>query len=552
MSSGAPRRVRPGLLVILSAVLLLAGCTEPEESPEKTLTQGFDILVSTVNGLYYPPFLRDETAGPEANSYAVRIRRLLDSEPPQLSVSDDTARFFRDEAVGASPLWGRQWLAPLAEAGVGGLLNDEDIAEIRRMQSADGYYAEAGAGADEGYRVAATVAALEVLAAADAVEDTDRRTAGAWLTRVAEGSGTLRITADAVRGLQILGLAVPSSAAPAVTAPADFGSLDDRARYEALLDAYSTAVIARAQHGTASLDPRVWGNVLQHNAGTLGFHDLYYLVVVAVAAGVPDADLAPVRARIARETLPDNSIRESDTLSGSPEATLFVLRLRGMAGEATTDAGQVEALKGALAAQPSAGPAERLPIAAARRLAGDSDSAEDLRTLCADHRAVPGAVTPDNAEWWSRATLSCAEAGIPVAPPHATAWPLDTPAGVTAAGTLVTGLADNGHSGEIPTWVTADSLRQWVADPGRLPSTSAYVTTVRAYLLLGGSADEKIRNSVTKVLTARQGCADLPGLYRADGSGSGCDLKATWAAWKLELQLDNRLPAPSTPSARQK
>jgi hypothetical protein len=541
------------LTAAVLAALLPMGCTSRQPVPPKTvLTTGFGVLVSAVNGLYYPPFLRDETAGPEANSYALRIRLALGDGPVQLSVSAQSAAELRGEALDASPLWGRWWLAPLAKAGVGGLLSARDVSAVRTMRSAQGYFAEPGAESGDSYRASATAAALEILALRDAVTADDRRVTGAWLLAAAGRGPSVQTAADLVRGFTALAMTVPAGlGAVADIAPVDFSRLDEQGRYRALLDAYSSSVITQALGRPARVDRGVWANVLRHNFASLGYGDLYYLVVAATAAGVPAADFAGVRQRITGETLPDNSVRDSGSLTGSPEASLFVLRLRGMAGESTADPGQVTALRRAFTAHRDLRPDELLSLDAALWLAGDRSVGTTLHTLCVSGQAVPAVVTPADAEWWSRAALACADAGVTVRAPASGSWSLQEPATVTAAATLVNGLGDAGIAGHRPAWVTAKALRGWATNPERLPTTSAYATVVRAYLLLGGTADPAIRAAVGRAVDSRQGCAQLPGLYRADDSGSGCDLKATWAVWKLSQRLDGHLPAVTLSTTKQ-
>jgi hypothetical protein len=516
------------------ALALTAACDRPAPAPPvSSRTAGFPLLISRIDGLYYPPFLRDETTGPEANAYAVRLRVLLDDQPPQLSVAGQEAGSLRSEAIAASPLWGRTWLAALAGAGVQ-VLDAADLTALRRMRSAEGFYAEPGSGAGgDAYRAAATAAALEVLSSRSAITDDDRTVTGAWLTGAAGRRPDLRTAADLAEGLRFLGLPVPPGLLPgtAAAAPA-FAGLSENARYSALLDAYSRAVLARDTGRPAQLEAGVWGNVLRQNATKLGFTDLYLLTVVALAAKAPAADFQPLRDRLAAERLPDGSIRESDAFVGSPEASLFALRLRRMAGESSADPGQVRALRAAAAEHPHLTPAEQLSLDAALRLAGDDTVTGKLAELCKSPAAVPATVTVANAEWWSRAALACAEAGDAVPVPAVAAWTLSEPPDVVAAATVVTGLADAGlHGVELPP-ISAADLHDWAAHPQRLPTTSGYAAVVRAYQQLGGT-DPQVTATAGETFNERRGCADLPELYKADGSGSGCDFKATWAVWQL-------------------
>jgi hypothetical protein len=129
------------------------------------------------------------------------------------------------------------------------------------------------------------------------------------------------------------------------------------------------------------------------------------------------------------------------------------------------------------------------------------------------------------------------------------AWPLDDPVRVTAAATLVTGLTDGGHPHTAVSWISAEVLRSWATHPERVPSTSGYATIARAYLLAGGRYDQEMQEAVRRGIDQRRGCPHLASLYQTDGTEPVCDLKSTWAVWKLKLLTDHRLPGSGSAAA---
>lgn len=550
------RRLLSAVAAGLGCCLVLTGCEKSatgEGGAAAPVTRELSILVSAQNGLYYPPFLRNEPAGPEDNSYAVRLRALLGAQP-QLGLTAQTAGFLRREAVETSPLWGRLWLAPLASAGAAELLSDADADALRAMRTPGGWFGEPDSSAqDDGpYRAAATAAALESLAVCGEVTEEDRVRTLPWLRQAAgaDGRRTLAEAADLARAFRLLGAQVPQALTdtPAPATP-DFTALGEDKRYQALLDAYSYTVLRQAADLPSGLDATLWAKLLRQNSASLGFRDLYFTTAVAQAAGAPSDVLAAVRDQVAENVLSDGTVRDPSAYTGSPEAAVYGLRLRALAGESTWDEAQAKALR-AIAADPQAntGTHVRLTVAAGLKLAAGTEPAPADRALCQSPQAVPAAVSPENAEGWSRAALACADLGAAPVQPQAPAWSLDDPAKVTAAATLAVTLSDIRLSGEAARWVTADELRPWAVNPARLPSVSARATVIRAYLTLGGAPDEQLREAIGQGIGAQRGCARLPSLYRADTSQSGCDLKATWAAWKLMLHQGGQPATLAVPS----
>ncbi|MCD9881110.1 hypothetical protein LJ657_47920, partial [Streptomyces sp. NR30] len=129
---------------------------------------------------------------------------------------------------------------------------------------------------------------------------------------------------------------------------------------------------------------------------------------------------------------------------------------------------------------------------------------------------------------------------IPIPVPSVTRWSVDDLEGAQAAATLVVGLHQTVQEDRTPGWLTADVLKRWAADPGPRASVYDRALILRAYLLLGGHADESMVSHLASQFRAHRGCPGLPGLYRPDDE-PGCDLKTTWAVWELDKALDRKL-----------
>src|SRR4051812_22434296 len=240
----SPLRIVAAAGVALLAVVL-AGCRTEGRTTDLSgpVTRELSVLVSAQNGLYYPPFLRNQPAGPEDNSYAVRIRSLL-GDQPQLSLGEKTAVFFHDEAVAASPLWGRMWLAPLTKAGSPGLLGDSDIAAVRAMRTPNGWFHDADSPDPDTpeARASATVAGLEVLRSKAPIAGDDRRVTLAWLQAAAEAGPTPVVGGALAGSFRLLDAPVPPVLTAGFRPPtAKFTEARGQARYQLLLDAYGYA-----------------------------------------------------------------------------------------------------------------------------------------------------------------------------------------------------------------------------------------------------------------------------------------------------------------------
>ncbi|MFC1420059.1 hypothetical protein [Streptacidiphilus cavernicola] len=542
---------RRSIAALLGASLLclpLAGCTasaKENASPTTSVTQELSILKSAQNGLYYQPFLRSEPAGPEDNSYAMRIRSAL-NDHTKVDPNAKTAAFFRSESLASSPLIGREWLAPLTQSGMRGLLTQTDADTVRGMRTKGGWFTEPHSGSPDNTanRAAATAAALEVLQSSGGITLADRNATLPWLARIAASQpGLGQEAADLATSFHLLGAPVPAALAgiQAPTAP-DFAGMSEQDRYQALLSAYQYAVIVTAAGRRADLDPSVWGPVLEHNAATLGFQDLYDVVYVAKAAGVPSAAFTGARKRMAADTLPDGTVRDPSAYIGDPESSLYALLLRRLAGESTRDASLAKALQ-AVAATPevTGDPLTLLTTTAAWNLASGNGPSASVTRLCRTPTAVPATVTMANAAAWERAELACEADGVQVSAPRVESWPLSGAQQVAAAATLVVGLADDQSHFQPPAWITAQDLRPWAEHPERMPSADYYAMIVRAYLLLGGKADAAIDAAVDSGINPLRHCAQLPNLYQADHT-DGCDLVTTWSVWTLKDALGGHAP----------
>jgi hypothetical protein len=261
----------------------------------------------------------------------------------------------------------------------------------------------------------------------------------------------------------------------------------------------------------------------------------------------------PVLKRLDGERLDDGTVRDPDAYIGNPDASLFVQRLRTLAGWSRKDPGLLAALEREEKSDDvSQEGTERLNRAALRKVTAGGGTSDQARQLCADPQVLPATVTEQNATQWQRTTLNCADAGVSVAVPKFGTWSPDTPEGVVAAATVAVGLADAGQRDSIPSWITADALKQWAQNPGRFTSVYNYALVVRSYSLRGGALDAALREALGRGITPYRGCPGLPGLYQVGGGDPACDLKTTWGVWTLDRQLNGamgrlpvgRLPAP--------
>ncbi|WP_073759788.1 hypothetical protein [Streptomyces sp. CB02923] len=523
----------------------MASCTSTPEEPEAqdpAAARQFDLLVSKENGYYYHPFLRQSPAGPQAQSYALRTLTELGSSP-KTSMDSAQAESFRQGALETSSLWGRNWMIALRQAGAGEVLGAGDAEAVNKTRNKGGWYVDSALGdEDDAARLGSTWAALEVLDALgrlDALPSADRSATLDWLRSLAAEPRPVDQSSALARCLQLLKEPVPGALTQAAAPRTDdFARLTPDARASRLADTYSYVVVQEAAGKRPAPDRKVWEPVLRDGAATLPHEQLYKLVHILKAAGSPKAVFAPVEKRLDGERLDDGTVRDPGAYLGNPDASLFVQRLRALAGWSREDAGLLTALereeKSHDVSQESA---ERLNRAALRKVTAGGDAGEPARQLCADPRVLPGSVTEQNATQWQRTALNCADAGAPVGTPKIGSWHLDTPDRVVAAATVAVGLADSDHRDSIPAWITADALAQWARHPDRIDSVYGYVLVVRAYALLGGETDAALREALGRGVTQHKGCPELPDLYQVGGGDSACDLKTTWGVWTLDRQL---------------
>ncbi|MET9294430.1 hypothetical protein [Streptomyces sp. NPDC003077] len=531
--------------------------------------------MSEQNGLYYHPFLREEPAGPEAESYALRTLSALGSEP-KISSAGARVSSFRNGALEASPLWGRYWLIPLLRGGVSEVLGAKDARDVEKLRKKGGWYADPVLGDDgDAQRLGATWAALEVLEALGKLKelpDDEKELTVRWLRSLAGKPREFEEAGALARSLHLLGAPVPE-ALTRTKAPRmdDFAELAPDARATRLRDTYGYVLVQEAAGRRPALDRTAWEQVLAHNTEALDYEQLFYLVHVLKAAGTPTSAFAAVRKRLGGNQLDDGTVRDPSAYLGNPDASLFVERLRSVAGWRTDDPKLLTALERE-EKSPDAGRdgAERLNRAALRAVAGDQDTSEAAGKLCADATVLPRQVTEQNATQWQRTALTCHDAGVTVQAPQIASWRLDTPERVAAAATVVVGLHDAGVEDAVPSWITADALADWAANPDRLTSVYDYALVARAHALLGGNpdadgtddtddkgagngkTDAAMRDALRRGITPYRGCPGLPDLYRIGGDDPGCDLKTTWAVWTLDRQLQGALHALPAGSAEDK
>ncbi|OIJ85488.1 hypothetical protein [Streptomyces colonosanans] len=528
-------------------MMLTASCTSQSSHHESKEPVYFQSLVSQVNGLYYHPFLREERGSAEAQFYALRTLEETGAKP-RVTVGAETVAALRSDAVEASALWGRYWLVPLHDAGVSGVLGPGDTRNVEKLRTGGGWYEDPSLDreSDEG-RLSATWAALEVEAATGSLGKlpaAEKAATVGWLGRLAGGRRPLDNAAALARCLHLLGEPVPASLT-SVAAPdaSGFTTRSGEERAALLEDTYNYVLLQESAGKKPHLDRGTWQQALTHNAESLDYEQLYDLVHILRAAGSPKGAFSAVTGRLERERMQDGTVRDPSSYLGTPDASLFVQRLRDVAGWRVRDKRLLRAVE-EQANTPDAprDGAARLSMAALKHSAGGAALSDQEAALCRDPSTVPDTVTADNVVNWQRAVWNCAESGVPTKAPSVNRWSVDDLENAQATATLVVGLHQAGQEDQIPGWLTADALRRWVDNPGPRANVYDHALIVRAYLLLGGHADESVVKQLARQFRAHRGCPGLPGLYRPD-SEPACDLKTTWAVWELDKALDRKLGA---------
>ncbi|MEV6480389.1 hypothetical protein [Streptomyces sp. NPDC051576] len=528
-------------------MMLAASCASQGGHRDSTEPAYFQTLVSQANGLYYHPFLREERGSPEAQSYALRILAETGTKP-KVTVDARTAAALRSDAVSASALWGRYWLVPLRDAGVPGVLGSGDARSVENLRTGKGWYDDPALGekSDAG-RLGATWAALEVQAATGSLGKlpaADKAATAHWLTQLADSKPKLDEAAALARCLRLLGRSVPASLT-SLRAPdtSGFTERPEQERAALLEDTYNYVLLQESAGTKPRVDRKTWQQALSHNVTGLEYEQLYSLVHILRATGSPRQAFGAVTRRLERERMPDGTVSDPSSYLGTPDASLFVERLRSVAGWTVRDKSLLAAAEEQADAQdaPRDG-AARLTMAALEHSAGGAPLSRQEAALCRDPSTVPVTVTADNAADWQRVAWNCAESGVPIPAPSVTRWSVDDLEGAQAAATLVVGLHQDGQGDRIPGWLTADALKRWVDAPGPRASVYDRALIVRAYLLLGGDAGNSLVAHLARQLKAHKGCPGLPALYRPDDE-PGCDLKTTWAVWDLDKALHGKLGA---------
>lgn len=520
-------------------------CTAQGSRQESREPAYFQSLVSQTNGLYYHPFLREERGSTEAQSYALRILAETGAQP-KVTVGATTAAALRSDALKTSALWGRYWLVPLRGAGVVAVLGRRDTQDVEKLRTVGGWYEDPALGekSDQG-RLGATWAALEVEAATGTLGKlpaTDKAATADWLDRLADGRPKLDEAAVLARCLHLLGRSVPISlTSPAAPDTSRFTERPDEERADLLEDTYNYVLLQESAGRKPRVDRTTWRQVLSHDAGSLDYDQLYSLVHILRATGSSTGEFSSVTRSLEQERMPDGTVRDPSSYLGTPDASLFVQRLRSVGGWTVRDGHLLAAVEEQADSQdaPRDG-AARLGLASLRHSAGGKSFSRQEAALCRDPATVPTTVTADNVVAWQRATWDCAESGVPTPVPSVPRWSVADLEGAQSAATLVVGLHQAGQDDRTPGWLTADVLRRWAADPGSRASVYDRALIVRAYLLLGGRADASLVRQLAGEFRAHRGCPGLPGLYRPDDE-PGCDLKTTWAVWELDKALDRKL-----------
>ncbi|MGV9449995.1 hypothetical protein [Streptomyces sp. NPDC003635] len=505
------------------------------------MSRQFELLVSAQNGYHYPPFLRDQPAPPEAQSYALRTLSEL-GRSPRASASADRVAALRRGALAASPLWGRDWLVPLRRAGAPEALGAADARAVRKFRAKGGWYVDPALGDDTvAARLGATWAALDVLEALGRLRDlsaADRAATVRWLRSRVRTGLPLDRSAALASSLRLLDEPVPA-ALTSIAAPGtgDWATLTPHGRADRLNDTYHYVLIQEAAGRRPDIDRATWEAVLREGADTLPYEQLYYLAHVVKAAGASREVFAPVVRRLEKERLDDGTVRDPAAYVGNPEASVFVERLRAVAGRPRTDPRLLAALDhDERSGNASQDGTERLSRAALRRLAG-GDTGEDARVLCADSALLPRIVTRHNATQWQRTALNCADAGADIGSPEVREWKPSTPDTAVAAATVVVGLSDIGRRARGTFRIAAPDLRRWALRPERFAALYDYSLVVRAYALLDGALDAPLRAALRAGVTPYRGCPGLPDLYQVGAGDPACDLKTTWGVWTLDRQL---------------
>lgn len=498
------------------------------------------------NGLYYPPFLLSMPAGPEANSYAMRILRLGGTEP-QLSLESADVAFVRSEALSSSSIDGIMWLASLQRAAGQTLVRDDDISRLRGLRGRDGLFSDSpviGSSTDDhDATLHATEAALWTLNELGLLTEEDR---SVTLTALRD---EIRTVVDPVRAgmmARILSnVGAPHTYAEGLAKAMSGVRWDDSPDtpdrlLESMRRAHGLISVAAAVGVTPSpqeFSIGTWRRVIAANAKSMEYRDGYMLASIVISLGGSAVDIAPLLDRVAQNRLPRGLIREPRLLAGSPEATLYVLRLQRMLGDRIEDPDIARAVE---SGEPARSPAEEATVTAVRRLASPGRVSGGPRPRACENSGagIGAAVSLDSASGWLRLALACRDAGYVLTPPQVRPWSLDDPRGTVAAAQLVVGFEDSGTDPRAIGWIDAEALGGYVRHAERLPRVYDFAVTVRAFLLLGGKLTSEDVARVRERVDGMQGCTGLRSMYRVSPNDSECDLLGTWAVVALRSMGD--------------
>ena len=112
--------------------------------------------------------------------------------------------------------------------------------------------------------------------------------------------------------------------------------------------------------------------------------------------------------------------------------------------------------------------------------------------------------------------------------PRVDRWPLSIlPQELVAAGDLVVAADRAGLTWRPdPGWLDSADLAPLLGTPSDLPSVAVFSRVLQAYLILGGTVDQGLADTMMGQAEATAGCPGLPNLYRPRPE-EGCDFATT-------------------------
>lgn len=503
------------------------------------------VTLKAPNGLYYVPGLRAAREPSLRDSaYGLAALRAL-GRPTVLSAAPARVRALMDDAIVPSAIWSRWYLLQVQEATGTPLLGAQDAREMLALLSPQGYFSDPSLSAGAGHEselLAATSAALDVIAAADRTALTGLSATAAWLQRLGAADSTH-----------------PFVAALRQTALAHVGGALDVEADLAQAQAWLKGLRAGGEADFASVTYDLYGYVsLLHLAagvaepGTAAF----FAPVLAQAVDAPDlqnaffaaaawrglgGDGTPATAladRLASYVAPDGLVREHVTYVGTVDATEAVVELLGLSGRNTCDPQLLAALTQLRTTQWAEWDAvTRARWVIAAKASGHPDvedsRREALRGLLA---ALPAAVDATGAQGqWTVPADLVAQLGGRAPAPRLDEWDTSTRLGAQAAAATVTTMTRLGLSADIPSWLRDVDLLALAGSATAAPTTLEYVNLLNAHLSLGRPLDPQTLTAARAGMLRSAGCEGLPGLMRASASDSVCDLRTSLATARLKI-----------------